>query len=71
MSNLSEEKLKTIKERLEFCKLHNLSECTLSPKTIQIVLNYIDKLQKENKELNKTIEQLENTIVELSTTMEE
>lgn len=36
-----------------------------------IILNYIDKLQKENKELNKTIEQLEDTIVELSTAMEE
>ena len=40
-----------------------------------ILRNYnieeIEKLQKENKELNKTIEQLENTIVELSTAMEE
>ena len=36
---------------------------------------YVDtdvmKLQEENKELEKTIEQLENTIVELSTAMEE
>lgn len=60
---LSEEEQETI-EKLK-------DNFILTKSEQNIISNYIEKLQKENKELNKTIEQLENTIVELSTAMEE